>query len=538
MERYCTVRSVVLIGMMGAGKTAVGRRVASLLGWPFVDTDEQVESRTGKAVARIFETDGEAAFRDAESRVVAEAARRRPAVIAAGGGVVLREENVRRLAKSGWLVWLRPSVDALVVRVRNPRDRPLLHGNLEERVAAILAQREPLYARADIQVDVSEMTVDEAARVVLHEIVARERRTVEVNVPGRPYAVHVGAGILASVGYDLQALEVGPRLAVLTHAALWRRYGGGLRTVLSEWGFSVAPVLVRPGEPSKSLRVAERVVGAMAAAGLDRTSALVALGGGVVGDLAGFVAALYMRGIGVVQVPTTLLAQVDAAIGGKVAVNHRLAKNLIGTFHQPRLVVCDVATLASLPAREMRSGLAEVIKYGVIADPELFAFAERHLDWLLVRSEEALVEIVERCAAIKARVVAEDERETGARLVLNYGHTVGHALEAATAYRRFAHGEAIAVGMTAAAEIAVRLGVFDRSAAERQRQVLAGAGLPTNAPGVDPGAVLDAMRLDKKGQAGRPRWVLPVRIGEVAVRDDVPDDLAAEAVRAVTGGVA
>lgn len=319
---------------------------------------------------------------------------------------------------------------------------------------------------------------------------------------------------------------------IISHPGVLARYGAPLRSALRRGGWDVRTITVPPAEASKSLAIAERVAHRLVQGAGMRPPLLVAFGGGVIGDLTGFVAAVYRRGVPYVQAPTTLLAQVDSAIGGKTGVDLPGAKNFLGAFHQPRLVVNHTGLLRSLPLRQRRSGLSEVIKYGVMADPALFAYLERHLRDCLTLRSSAVRLMVTRSCRIKARVVSRDERETtGLRAQLNYGHTLGHALESATGYRRFTHGEAIAVGMCAAAAIAVEAGLLAPEAEARIVRLILAAGLPTRARGVAWPAVKAAMRLDKKFLRGRPRWVLPVKIGKVVVTERVPLALIERVVR-------
>jgi len=540
--------NVVLIGFMGTGKTAVGRALAARLGLAFVDTDALVEERAGRSVARIFAEDGEEVFRRLESEAVASAGDRAGTVIATGGGVVLRPENMARLRQRGMVVALRAAPAAILARVGAGSARPLLGANPEERVRRLLVERGPLYEDADLVVDTSDLSTDEIARCI--EAFAMTWKggappaarsgdsvpaeTVRVEVGPRGYEVRIGTGLLRRIGEDLRRCGISGKIAVLTHPRLRALYGGTLVSSLEDAGYEVATVEVAPSEASKSLRVATRVYDALLEARLDRASALVVLGGGVAGDLGGFVAATFLRGIAWAAVPTTLLGQVDAAIGGKTAVNHPRGKNLIGAVHQPALVLADIDTLASLPMREVRSGMAEVIKTGVIGAPDLLAYLEGRLRAVLRRRPDALAWVVARCAAYKAQVVAGDEREEAGRIVLNYGHTIGHGIEAAAGYRGLTHGEAIAVGMTLEAAIAVRLGVADAVVQERQTALLRRTGLPTRLSELrlrhplQPAAVAEAMTHDKKARAGRLRFVLPVEVGRTVVRDDVPARLLEE----------
>lgn len=311
---------------------------------------------------------------------------------------------------------------------------------------------------------------------------------------------------------------------IISHRVLLTRHGQDLLGPLRRAGWSLHTLSIPASETSKSLAVAERVIDRISRTTTMRLPVLFAFGGGVVGDLTGFVAAVFRRGIPYVQLPTTLLAQVDSAIGGKVGVDLSHGKNLVGAFYQPRFVCNNISLLRSLPLRQRRSGLAEVIKYGVIADRTLFEFLETHLTACLRLELRAVRVMVERSCRIKAKVVSRDERETGGRRThLNFGHTLGHALEAATGYRRWTHGEAIAIGMCGAACLGVDVGLFPEADFDRLVRLIRAAGLPTEAKGVSPPAVMRALRYDKKFIHGRPRWVLPKRIGAVEVREDVPE---------------
>jgi len=524
------MRNIALIGFMGTGKTSVGREVARRLGWPFVDTDELVERRAGCSIPELFAQGGEAIFRALEREAVREAARMRPAVIACGGGVPMDSANVRELRRTCRLVLLEADLETLLARVGDAEYRPLLHGDPGGRARQLLLERAPRYREvADLVVDTSGLTVPAAAERILEGIANQERRTLEVVLPHHRYPIHVGSGILPLVALDLLRAGV-LRAALITHPHLLRRYGEGLVASLQAWGLELHPVPVAPGERSKTLTAARRVYEAMAAARLDRTSGVVALGGGVVGDLGGFVAATYMRGIPLFLLPTTLLAQVDASIGGKTALNLN-ARNLIGAFWQPAAVLSDVATLRSLPRRELRAGLAEAIKHAAIADEPLFAWLEGNLAGVLAREAEPLVELVTRNAAIKARFVVEDERETsGAREALNFGHTVAHALEAALDYR-ISHGEAVARGMVAEARLAVRLGLLGDEEAARLEALIAQAGLPTRLPPVALRDLLDRMSLDKKVRHGRLRFALLEGIGRVRTGVTVEPELVLETLQ-------
>ena len=325
----------------------------------------------------------------------------------------------------------------------------------------------------------------------------------------------------------LKPLELPRQGWVISHRQLLQRHGAALLGPLRRAGWTLKTLCVPESEASKSFAAAQRVIAQLSPQAAMRVPTLFAFGGGVVGDLTGFVASIFRRGVPYVQVPTTLLAQVDSAIGGKVGVDLPYAKNLVGAFYQPRLVCSNVSLLRTLPLRQRQSGIAEVIKYGVIADSALFAFLEEHLPACLALEARAVRVMVERSSHIKARVVSRDERETkNIRAQLNFGHTLGHALEAATHYRRWTHGEAIAIGMCAAAHLGHELGLCPAADAQRIVRLIRAAGLPTRAAGISRRVVLRAMQFDKKFIHGRPRWVLPKRIGQVVVTEAVPTVMA------------
>jgi 3-dehydroquinate synthase len=346
---------------------------------------------------------------------------------------------------------------------------------------------------------------------------ATSEETVRVELGARSYDVVVGVDLVDELGARLAALGFSGRCGLVTSERVGVLYRARVERSLVAAGFTPIVVEIPDGEEHKTLATLGRVFDALLGGGIERQTPLVALGGGVVGDVTGFAAATLLRGIAVVQVPTTLLAQVDAAIGGKTAVDHPVGKNLVGAFHQPRLVLADVATLATLPRRELVAGLAEVVKYGVIGDPALFATLERDPDAVLTAEPAALVPVVAACARQKAAVVAADEREErGERATLNFGHTVGHALETVTGYGRFLHGEAVAVGMVAAARVSASLDVCEAAVVGRIARVLERLGLPTALPSDVPATALGrAMTADKKSAGGRIRFVAVERIGRV-----------------------
>jgi 3-dehydroquinate synthase len=352
-------------------------------------------------------------------------------------------------------------------------------------------------------------------------------RSIAVALQANPYAVVIGAGALGGLGEQIRqcGFQAGTKVLIVTNPVVEAHYGASALASLQAAGLEASTLVIEAGEDQKTPATVALIHDAAFARKLERGSLIVALGGGVVGDMAGFAAATWLRGIAVVQVPTTLLAMVDAAIGGKTGVNHPGGKNLIGAFHQPRLVLVDPSTLATLPEREFRAGMAEVIKYGVIGDRDLFETLEAAGDLSSIRAvgPTLLQTLLERSAAAKAAVVAADEHEGGLRAILNYGHTLGHVVETLCGYGTWLHGEAVAIGMAAAGAIAVEMGLWNPADQARQRAVIAAAGLPLDWPPLDPDAVLACLQGDKKVKQGQVRFVLPTAIGAVEIRSDVTE---------------
>ncbi len=531
--------NIVLIGFMGTGKSAVGRALARRLGARHLDTDAEIEREAGRTIPEIFAAEGEAAFRAREAALLTSLAEQKsetPLILSTGGGTPLRPENAARLAQIGIVVWLQVAPEAILARVsRSLHERPLLHAHAADpltRIKTLLAERGPRYASlAAYTLDTSGCRDAEEAAVRVLEMLDMKSETymVPVEMAERSYQILVERGALAAVGTEMARHladdGVGDRLAlVVTSPEIDALYGNTLRQSLTAAGFRVATANVPPGEDTKSLAHLETLYTALHAEAADRRTAVVALGGGVIGDLAGFAAATYVRGLDFVQVPTTLLAQVDSSVGGKTGVNFQHAKNILGAFHQPRLVIIDPDTLATLSLRERRSGMAEVIKYGIIADKSFFGLLSREMHGLLDLTSPELGYVLARSCALKARVVEQDEREGGLRAILNFGHTVGHALETLTHYQSYTHGEAIALGMVSAALIGEEVGVTRPEDTRAVTALLQAAGF---AVALDPAHSLDEIvRLlawDKKSVGGTARFVLMEALGHATPGHVVPE---------------
>ena len=476
-------RSLVMVGLMGAGKTTIGRRMAAVLGMAFVDADAEIERAAGLTVGALFERFGEAEFREGERRVIARLLADRQAVIATGGGAVTDAATRRLIRERAVSMWLRCPVPSLMRRVSGRTHRPLLQGgDVRATLERLLAERSRFYAQADLIVECGEDSAEATTGRALAALADwQEVRRVRVPLADRPYEVVIGDGLLKRAGGLIAMRSEARRCVVVTDTNVAALHLPALRDGLEAAGIACVTTVVAPGEASKRIEVFGEVAEQVLAGGIDRRTPVLALGGGVVGDLAGFVAATAMRGLPFVQIPTTLLAQVDSSVGGKTGVNARAGKNLLGAFHQPALVLADTGVLATLPAREMRAGYAEIVKAGLIGDPELFEWCERFGPDAVGGDPVLLAEAVERAVGFKASVVVEDEREEkeGGRALLNLGHTFGHALEAELGYDgRLLHGEAVAVGCALAFGLSRRLGWSGEHDEQRVAAHFRRVGLP------------------------------------------------------------
>jgi shikimate kinase / 3-dehydroquinate synthase len=513
------LKNVVLTGFMGTGKTEIGKALARQLGYEFIDTDVLIEKREHQSISKIFQDFGEAYFRKVEKKIIRSLSNRQGLVIATGGGAVVDPQNVTALRKRGFLIGLKAQPKIIHSRLERHQNRPLLDGQGRiKQIGRMLEIRQPYYDRADFMLRTDQLNVKEASRQVQRWLLAQLAQSIKVNLPQNPYEIKLGWGILNTIGDELKQLGKGKKVAVVTNPVVRKIYGAMVLKSLKRAGLAPFVIEIPEGERFKTVRSVNSIHDELIKNRFERGSCLLALGGGVIGDIAGFAAATYLRGIPYIQVPTTLIAQVDSSIGGKTGVNHPQGKNLIGAFYQPCLVFSDVKVLETLDRRNYLSGLAEVVKYGVIADAEFFNFLEEYLPEIMALNPAYLLPTIRRSSEIKAKVVQEDEKEAGKRKILNYGHTLGHALEAVTAYRKYLHGEAISIGMVFAAKLARKLGLCSQTSVDRQQALLIKAGLPVTLPHCKPDDILRAMFHDKKVAGGEIHFVLADRIGHVLVK--------------------
>lgn len=537
---------LVVVGLPGSGKTAIGRRVAARRGAAFVDLDEQIEREAGRTIPEVFAAEGEEGFRRRE-RVAIEAlgaadrGRALTRVIAPGGGAIVDPRNRWRLFRGRRVAWLDVRHEVLAQRLRRSLNvRPLMTGR--DPIGALrdlAAARGRFYATAGRVSGVAEM---DAVVARVEELLAAPERagTVLLRAETRLGRLVIGEDILATeVAAALGELGAG-RAILVSEPGAWAAVGAGLAAALAGAGLAVEHVLLPQGEAAKRLSVLEDAANNLARLRVERREPIVAVGGGALGDAAGFLAATYLRGIPFVQVPTTLVAQIDSSIGGKTGVDLASGKNLLGAFHQPAAIITDIAVVATLDPRQRRAALGEAVKMAALSDERLFATLEQDGGAIATGDPAALesgalAEVVERAAWAKVEVVLADERESAGRIALNLGHTLGHAIEAAAGFRDVLHGEAVAYGLRAAVRIGEARGVTPAARANRMERLLDALDLGKSPTGLDLDEVIEFMSTDKKHAGRALRWVLPTADGHT-IDAEVPEALVRDVARAVLAG--
>lgn len=538
-------QNIFLVGLMGSGKTTVGRLLAKRLGMKFIDSDHEIEARTGATISWIFEIEGEESFRQREVEAIRDLTGQAGVVLATGGGAVIHPENRKLLKARGTVIYLRTSVNNILQRTMHDKSRPLLQTeNRKKKLEELAKQREPLYREvADIIVDTGRPNVHAMVQSIIVQLASyqkgnaskkQKQRTnkrmkkdkvsmetrnshLKVDLGERSYPIEIGPDLLKDSRLFKRLIR-GKRMAIITNTIVAPLYLDCLAHSLKQAGKEVMSLVLPDGEKEKNWESLMKIFDFLMENKCDRKTTLVALGGGVIGDLTGYAAASFMRGIPFVQVPTTLLSEVDSSVGGKTGINHPLGKNMIGAFYQPEAVIADTSTLDTLPDRELVAGLAEVIKYGAIIDSAFFEWLEGNIEKLLARHTEALAYAIRRSCEIKADIVRQDEREsTGLRAILNFGHTFGHAIEAGLGYGEWLHGEAVGCGMVMAADLSRRMGWLDDVSAKRIRALVEKTGLPIFAPMMDTKRWLELMSVDKKNTGGEIQFVLLKTLGESVV---------------------
>lgn len=571
--------SIFLVGLMGAGKTTIGRALAKKLNKRFVDSDHEIEARTGASIPVIFEIEGEESFRKREAEIIGELSALENIVLATGGGAILHAETRRVLKERGTVIYLRASINQILQRTGKDKNRPLLQtADPRRKLEELSRQRDPYYREvADFIIETGRPNIQYLLQAIICQLeltpkaslaTMSETRTINSDQPSiatehiaatqpanavsfarpamttttsphialqvdlgeRSYPISIGHGLLSSTELLTRHIP-SKRAAIVTNDVVAPLYLAKVQKQLEDAGKQVTTIVLPDGEEEKTWVSLMKVFDVLLAEKCDRKTTMIALGGGVIGDLTGFAAASYMRGVPFVQIPTTLLSQVDSSVGGKTGINHPLGKNMIGAFYQPQAVIADTATLHTLPTRELSAGLAEVIKHGAIIDAAFFDWIEANMERLVDGDESALAYAIQRSCEIKADVVRQDEREGGLRAILNFGHTFGHAIESGLGYGQWLHGEAVGCGIVMAADLSQRLGYIDQRTKERLSAVVKAAGLPVQAPNLGHARWLELMKVDKKNEGGQIKFILIKPLGTPLITS-VPQALLLETLSA------
>ena len=536
--------NIILVGMMGSGKSTVGRALAKQLSKTFVDSDVEIQQRTGVSIPYIFDIEGEKGFRQRETTEILSALERNNIVLATGGGAILEELNQAAMQDNGIVVYLDASINELWQRTRHDKNRPLLQTeNPIQKLNSLYQERSRKYeATADIVIQTGRQSVQNLISQLIDKIETYKVKLVEsqqmpsilpVVLKDKSYDIYIGENLLEDI--ELLTRHVPKkRVCIVTNTTIAPLYLERLKERLGASRIESICIILPDGESYKNIETINSIYDKLLENRCERSTPLIALGGGVIGDMTGFAAATYLRGVPFIQMPTTLLSQVDSSVGGKTGINHPLGKNMIGAFYQPEVVLADISTLSTLNSRELSAGLAEVIKYGLIRDIEFLEWLDLNMELLVRRDQKALKYAIEKSCANKAEVVGADERESGDRALLNLGHTFGHAIESGMGYGVWLHGEAVAAGTIMAADLSFRMGWISREDVERVRRLFVRAGLPVVAPKLPFEKYMALMGMDKKIEAGKIRFILLRGIGKAVIFSEVPEGLLRETIEACT----
>jgi shikimate kinase/3-dehydroquinate synthase len=527
---------IALIGIMGSGKTTIGSKLARKLGFYFIDLDHEIEDRKQKSIAQIFKYEGEASFRKIEKEIVKEIIGRDETIVLSLGGGAFMDKEIRELIKRNAIsVWLYADLEVLLQRVSSKNTRPLLNG-VDKRLtlSQLINKRYPIYKTADIHLDTSLEAQEDIINILANKIknfmndMTPKKEVIKVDLGSKSYPIVVGGDIICQIDQYISNLGNYSKIIVITDRNVAKIHLEKLSVALKRLNILVQNIILEPGEKSKSFFNLQNIAEQILENKIDRNSLIVAFGGGVIGDLSGFVASILLRGVDFIQVPTTLLAAVDSSVGGKTAINSKFGKNLIGSFYQPKLVFCDLEFLETLPKRDFICGYAEVVKYGMIKDKSFFTYLDENIEQIKSRNPEVLQKIIVRSCQIKAQIVGLDERENNLRAILNFGHTFGHIFETETGYsNEIFHGEAVAIGMVLAVKMSIELKICDKMILSILTNHLKKIGLSTSPLDIKKSWNLDNLLRhlykDKKVSNGRLTFILVSDIGEAIIKKDVDE---------------
>lgn len=529
--------NISLTGLMGSGKSTIGRHLAYVLGKEFVDTDEIIEEREGKTINEIFKDKGEKYFRKLEAELIAELCSQEDLVLSLGGGAIVNDDNRKLLKRNSSLVTLIADPQDLYDRVKRRKNRPLLKGKDQlEVLEKLWEERKPAYMDSHLQIQTENKSINLIAREIIKSLGLRKPKIkeFEVTVPSDDHHYKILYRELEKI--DINPIKPGPNVLIVSQENVAKKYLPVLRTALAS-EYKVHSMIIDDGEDAKNFFTYQLIIQKLLSLNFERKDTIIALGGGVVGDTVGFAASTYYRGIHYVQVPTTLLSMLDSSVGGKTAVNVPEGKNLIGTFYQPHMVHIDSYCLKSLPEKEYKSGLGEMVKYALLGmewdhliGDSFFDHLNNNAQAIVEKDHDVLNEVIDHCLRIKSGIVAQDEKEKGLRAHLNLGHTFGHAIEEATQYKRYSHGEAVAMGMISACYLSEELGYFKPKYTERVQELMKKLGLNYLIPeDIKTKDLIHAFKYDKKVENGKTRFIIPkANIGRVEIISKVD----AEALKA------
>ncbi|MBT6843886.1 MAG: 3-dehydroquinate synthase [Candidatus Melainabacteria bacterium] len=524
--------NITLTGLMGSGKSTIGRHLAYVLNKDFIDTDEEIENREGKSINEIFKDKGEKHFRKLEQELIKEVCQLSNIVMSLGGGAIIDEENRKLIKRNSSLVTLIADPQELYDRVKRRKNRPLLKGGDQlETLHKLWEERKPAYMDSHLQIKTGDKSINLIAREIMKFFGFRKPKIkeFEVMVPSAEHRYKILYRDLNKI--DITSLKAGPNVLIVSQSNIAKKYLAEIKDQLST-EYKVHSMEIADGEEAKNFITYQLIIQKLLSLNFERKDTIIALGGGVVGDTAGFAASTYYRGINYVQIPTTLLSMIDSSVGGKTAVNVPEGKNLIGTFYQPNMVHIDSYCLRSLPEREYKSGLGEMVKYALLGmewdhliGDSFFEHLINNADAIVNKDHDVLNEIIDHCLRIKSGIVAQDEKEKGIRAYLNLGHTFGHAIEELTQYKRYSHGEAVAMGIISACYLSEELGYFKEKYTSQIKGLMDKLELNYTIPkDLKAKDLIDAFKYDKKVEAGKTRFIIPKsNIGRVEIVSKVDD---------------